>query len=509
MKDKMIIGVDCSTQSTKALLVDARGSLIHESRAAYAYQSPHNGWAEQDASELWKALCNSLSALSEGLDPGCTVAGLAIAYQRETFVLLDKSGKEIRPAILWLDQRSFEEVREIDDRLGADFFQQTTGKPLHTLPSLPKLCWVRNHEPENFQRIDKVCDVGAYLNWKLTGNMVSPFPGADTTGLFDIRARDWSDDLLQHVNLTRENMAGAVSAGESVGRLTAEASKRTGLPEGLPVFAAGGDGQVFSVGVGALDKDTIALSLGTSVVLGMHVPMCRPNNYYRVMMSCHPDWYYNESVLISGSRTIRWFVENMTCGEQEEARIKNISPEALLEEGIRDIPPGSEGLVTVPYWRGVMTPYNNPEARGMTLGWSDYHTRHHFYRSILEGIALDVRLVIDGYRASLDTQPRSIMIGSGGAESTVWAQIIADVNGIDVLISESVENTALGAAMIAAWGAGLYGRLSDASEGMSRSRIRLTGDRRAAAVYDRLYNEVYRKIYVSVSDSLSILSSFR
>jgi xylulokinase len=507
MSKECFIGVDCSTQSTKAVLFDVQGNVLREARWSYQFSSPHNGWAEQDAGKLWEALCDTLKTLNNDL-PARHILGIAIAYQRETFVLLDKAGNVLRPAILWLDQRSLNEVREIEQDIGGEQFQRITGKILNTLPSLPKLKWIQNNEPDIYAQCDKFCDVGAYINYRLTGAVTSPFSGADTTGLFELQKRDWSDDLLDYVGLSRKNMPEVVPAGECVGVLKASTAVQTGLPEGLPVYAAGGDGQVFAVGTGSLSRDTVALSLGTSVVWGVHGSTYRTSSHFRTMMSCQPGTYYFESAIIAGSQTVKWFVDNMGAGESAEARAQNTQPETLFEDKIRDIDPGCEGLITLPYWRGVMNPYNSPGARGATLGWSDYHTRYHFYRSILEGIAFELHSVMTGYEETLQVRPRTISIGSGGARSTVWPQIISDVTGMGVEISESFENTALGAAMNAAWGAGMYRDLAEASRAMSRVAMHIEPHKKNNTLYSRLYNDVYKHVFPAAEPYLVTLGSF-
>ena len=507
MKKECFIGIDCSTQSTKAVLFNAEGNVLDEARTEYSFMSPQNGWAEQNANELWESLCSALRKLCDKLQ-GRLLVGMGIAYQRETFVVLDAKGKVIRPAILWLDQRSLGEVEEIERDIGGDVFQKLTGKILNTLPSLPKLRWIRNNEPELYGKIDKFCDVGAFLNMKLTGNLISPYSGADTSGLFALETKDWSVDLLSYMGLARKNMPEVVPAGTCVGTISETAAEASGLPRGLPVFAAGGDGQVFALGTGSLGPDTVALSLGTSVVWGVHSTAYTTSSHFRTMMGCQPDTFYCESAIVSGSHTIKWFIDSMAGEETTRAASRNTSPEAVLEEEIGTIAPGCDGLITLPYWRGVMNPYNNPGARGATLGWSDYHTRYHFYRSILEGIAFELRTVIAGYGDTLQLNPHTIRIGSGGARSVIWQQIISDVNGMDIAISESFENTALGAAMIAAWGSGVYGDLTEASEHMSRMKKHIAPDEENCRIYTRLYEDVYRQIFPAVDTYLCMLSSY-
>jgi xylulokinase len=507
MAGECFIGVDSSTQSTKAILFDVEGKVIKEARSAYGFTSPHNGWAEQDAAMLWESLCKALRTLANAVS-NRHILGMGIAYQRETFVLLDEKGRAMRPAILWLDQRSLNEVKEIEHDIGGETFHRLTGKILNTLPSLPKLKWIKNNETELYGRMDKFCDVGAFLNYKLTGRFVSPYSGADTSGLFDLEKRDWSFDLLSYMGLHRAHMPDAVPAGACVGGITKQAAEETGLPAGLPVYAAGGDGQVFAVGTGSLGSETVALSLGTSVVWGVHSETYRKSCHFRTMMGCQPDTYYCESAIISGSNTITWFVNEMGGVDTIRVASRGASPESLLEKKIREIDPGCEGLVTLPYWRGAMNPYNSPGARGATLGWSDYHSRYHFYRSILEGIAFELRSVISSYDETLQLTPRSIRIGSGGAQSAVWPQIISDVIGLDVEVSESFENTALGAAVISAWGAGVYRDINEASLRMTRMGVRLQAVDDRHKIYNRLYEDVYRHIFPVLDRFLNRLGSF-
>ena len=507
MKEEYFIGVDCSTQSTKALMFDVNGHLVKQAKVGHTLQSLQPGWAEQEPKEWWSALCNVLQELTSNVLPEW-LRGIGISYQRETFVAIDQSGQEIRPAILWLDQRSGTEVEELKNDLGTDFFRETTGKLLDTVPSLPKIKWVKNQEPENYQRIDKLCDVGAYLNWKLTGTMVSPCSGADTSGILDIKAKCWSEDILHYLELSADNMPEIVPAGMEVGKISRKAAECTGLPAGLPVIAAGGDGQVFAVGVHSINEEDMALTLGTGVAWGVHSATYRNSPYYRTMIGCIPESYYYESVLISGSHTVSWFVDTMGSDEREVAKLLNCSPESLFEQAIEKIPPGCEGLLTGPYWKGRMMPHNNPHARGLTVGWSDYHTRAHFYRSILEGIAFELRVVNDGYHETLGIRPKMFRIGSGGAESALWTQIVSDVTNMSVVVSESTENTALGAAMITAWGLGYYPTLEDASNGMYKARRTFIPNPEHSEIYSRLYDAVYKHLYPAIWEYLKILGDF-
>lgn len=497
MDKTYVIGVDCGTQSTRAILFDIKGRIIKQSKVKLDILSPYPGWTEQNSDAWWNSLCSALRAIIDSNNLKY-IKGIGIAYQRESFVMIDKKARQIRPAILWNDQRAVQEVEEMRNELGEDNFLKTTGKFLDTVPSSTKINWIRNREPENYKRLDKILDVGSFLNWKLTGNMVSPLAGADTSGILDIVKKKWSEDILTYLNLKSTNMEETKLSGSVVGKVTSEASTHTGLPVGLPVVAGGGDGQVFAIGVRSLGEDDVALTLGTGAAWGVHHKTYRNSSYFRSMIGCIPETFYFESVLISGASIVSWFVNSMAVEEREVSKKLNMPPEHLLEKEIENINPGCDGLITVPYWKGAMMPYNDPSARGITIGWSDYHGGSHFYRSILEGIAYEIRLVIEGYAECLGVDPHRIRIGSGGAESTFWNQIISDVTGKEVILSGTVENTSLGAAMITAWGLKYYKTLQDASLNMSHDGSVFKMNPNNHELYSLMFKSVYKNLYAAV-----------
>lgn len=504
MSKENFIAVDSGTQSLRAILFDTSGREVLQSKVRLNIHSPRNGWTEQDADEWWSALCKALRDISCQAAPG-DLAGLGITYQRETFVILDKSGNPIRRAILWNDQRAASEITQMEKDLGKKFFHETTGKFLDTTPSAVKIKWIANNEPENFKKIDKLIDVGTYLQWKLTGELASPLAGADTLGILDIRTKNWSPDLLYYLNLTLHNMSGLVPPGYKIGAVTEEAAASTGLPAGLPVIAAGGDGQVSAIGSYSIDSKNMALTLGTSLVWGIHSKNCVNSPYYRTMIGCLPDNYYFESVLRSGSTTVKWFVDAIVKSACDKGENLTGSCEQYFDSVCEAIKPGCDGLLTIPYWKGGMMPYNDPLARGMTVGWSDYHTKDHFYRSILEGTAFELRLVIEGYMETLHIYPEVIRVGGGGAASSLWCRIISDVTGIGVTVNGNIECTALGAAMITSWGLGYFKSLEDASRSMYEPGQNFSVNTGNNSIYSELYSSFYKKLYPAVRDYLNNL----
>ncbi len=505
--DDVVIGVDAGTQSIRAMAFDLSGRLVAETKARQNMRVDRPGWAEQQPEQWWAGLCACLRQLAREVDAS-RIAALSIAYQRETFVLLDAKANPLRPAILWLDQRAISEALKLENLLGSERFHQITGKQLDTTPSSVKLLWILDNEPGLLKDTWKLADVGAYLHYRLTGELVSPVAGADSLACMDLERRTWSSEILGLLDLSEDQVPEIAESGCEIGAVSQEAAQETRLKAGTPVIAGGGDGQVFAIGCRSLDATTLAANLGTAVTFGVHSTSYLISPYFRTMAGCLPGTFLCESVLRSGSQTVSWFVNAFAGQEVEVGRLAAVSPEQLLESEAKQVRPGCDGLMTVPYWRGAMMPYRDPRARGITLGWSDYHTRAHFFRSILEGIAFEMRLVESGLAQRVSKRPDVIHAGGGGATSRLWCSIISDVLDRDVVISATQENTALGAAMLAACGAGYYESLEQASTAMFREGELFHADPANRQIYDRLFNEVYKKVYPQIRSLSRALGDF-
>ena len=481
--DGCIIGVDSSTQSSKAVAWDLSGNAVAEARSPLQVSHPAPGWAEQNPEEWWGSTAQAIRQVADYID-GRQVLAVGLAWQRETFLALDADWRPLRPAILWLDQRATRQAEQARREFGTERFLRLAGKQLDTTPSFVKLLWMRQQEPEQYRQVAHILDVGGYLSRRLTGEARTCIAGGDSLGLMDTGHGVWSDELLGYLDLRPSALPDLVPPGVVLGRLSAEASAATALLPGTPVVAAGGDGQVFAAGVNAPGQGAFSLTVGTSLVLGLHWPTYRVGPAYRTMAGCYPGTFLLEAVLRAGADIVRWFVRDFAVGQSE----------AAMEAAIADIRPGCQGLLTVPYWKGRMVPTNEPLARGVTVGWSDYHTQAHLYRSILEGMAYEVRLCLESYAADLGVAPTQVHMGGGGALSATWRQIMADVTRREIVLS-ATESTALGAAMLAATAVGAHPTLIEASAAMYRPTLRLTPRPREAAEYDRLYGDYYAQLY--------------
>lgn len=492
-KSSLVIGIDSSTTACKAIAWDANGRAVAEGRAAYPLLTPAPHWYEQDARQWWAGLCVALKELLAQIEPA-QVEALCITHQRETFVPVDSAGRPLRYAILWLDERSRAQVAHLEQTIGGERFHRLTGKPLTTNPALPKIVWLMQHEPEVVARTAKFLDAHAFLVHRLTGEFRTSLASADPLGFVDMQAHAWATDLIAEVGLRLDRFPDLVEPGTVIGRVSGEAAAATGLPAGLPVVAGAGDGQCAGLGANAV-ADRASLNLGTAVVSGTFSPAYLTDRAFRTLYAPIAGAYFLEAVIQSGTFIVSWFTEKFA--DDLEA----------LATAAAQVPPGSLGLLLVPYWSHAMTPYWDPLASGITIGWNGAHGREHFYRAILEGVAFEQRLLGEGMMAATGQPFREYVALGGGSRSDLWCQIVADVTGIPLTRAATSEATCLGAGILAATAAGWYPRPFEAAAAMSRTSDRFEPNAQTHLPYDRLYREVYRPLFPTLQPLLHRLAN--
>ena len=500
--NRLVIGIDSSTTACKAIAWDRFGHAVAEGRAAYALLQPKPGWHEQDAQAWWSGACQALRACMAQVDARQVVA-IGITHQRESFVLVDADGRPLRNAILWSDERSRPQIDQLETRYGRDAFHQLTGKPPNMTMSLPKLLWLLEHEPAVVRQADKIVDVHAFLAERLTGSYRCSLASADPMGLLDMAGRRWADDLLHDLNLRPTQFAELVEPGTIIGSVTPAAALATGLPAGLPVVAGAGDGQCAGLGANAVSSERAYLNLGTAVAAGVISKAYLCDRAFRTLIAPVPGHYCAEHILRGGVFTVAWFVEQF-AGDLRSHVVRRA--ENLLEEAASQLPPGAGGLMLVPYWNNVMSPYWDAAATGIVVGWTGSHGRPHFYRAILEGIAYEQRLVGDAMMAAMGHRFAEYVTMGGGSQSDLWCQIMADITGISVVRSTSTEATCLGAGILAAVAAGWYADVGAAAATMTGTTEQFVPHPAHQAIYDRLYSEVYRDLYPALRSSLDRLT---
>lgn len=461
MRRDLVIGIDSSTTAAKAIAFDRRGRAVAEGRAAVPLSNPKPGWFEQDAAHWTGALNTSLKQLLRKV-PAERIAGLAISNQRESFAQFDAKDRPLRPGSLWLDERAHCEVDQLSKEIGGDRIHQISGKPPDVTPCLYRCRWFARNEPKMWAKLAHTAEVHGVLVHHLTGQWATSIASADPMGLIDMEASDWSDTLLQAAGLTRAQLPALHRPGEVIGEVTAAAAKSTGLRAGTPVIAGGGDGQCAGTGANIFLTGRAYLNLGTAAVSGSY------GETYAIDRSCRTETavaergYVFETAIRTGTFLVNWIVE----------RLFNVNPAKFagifrtLEAEAAAKPVGANGLVLVPYWSGIMTPYWDSHARGIVAGLSGNHSRGDVYRALLEGVALEQTMMTDQVAAATRPIDHFAIVG-GGSRSDLWCQIVADASGRDVKRLETAEASALGAAMAAAKGAQWYPSVAGAAAAMS------------------------------------------
>ena len=494
----LVLGIDCSTTAAKAVVWDANGRSLAEGRASFALSSPHPGWGEQNPVDWWLACVKAMTEACSKIDAS-RVAALAVTCQRETFVCLDADGEALRPAMLWLDTRAGEQVATH----GSAAVHEITGKPPNTATSWYKLLWLKKHEPRVLERTCWVSDVHGYIVHRLTGRWRTSYGSVDPMGVLNLKSLNLDADLLAQAGLEPGQIPEIFAPGERLGELREDVAAAVGLTPGLPIIAGTGDGQAAGLGADITVPGRAYLSLGTGMVSGIFSADYRWQREFRTMTGAIPGTYTPETFIGGGTYNISWFVERFAEIPARPFGL-DLAPEALLELAAAKIPAGSEGLLTLPYLSGAMSPYWDSNARGLYFGLSPRHGKAHLYRALLEGLALEQRLATDSAEAGLGTPIERFRVMGGGSRSVVWSQIIADVLKRPVEITREAETTCLGAGMLAAAGVGLHPDILRAASAMSGiSRTYLPGEP-ACSIYDQYY-EVYRQLYPSLRESFGKL----
>ena len=482
-----VLGIDVSTTATKALLDDGDGQVVAVAATEYPFDTPHPLWSEQDPAVWWFAAIQSIrQVLTESRIDPAAIAAVGLTGQMHGLVLLDAAGAVLRPAILWNDQRTAAQCDEIRARVGKAEFIRITGNDALTGFTAPKILWVREEEPEVFGRAAKFLLPKDYLRYRLTGEYATDRAGAAGTVLFDLRTRDWSPDLLKLLEIPASFVAPTYEGPQVTGVISHRAAEATGLVAGTPVVAGGGDQGAGAVGVGAVAEGIVSLALGTSGVVFATVnsPFYDPEG--RLHAFCHavPDRWHLMGVMLAAAGSLRWYRDTLAPGVEYDDLL---APAAA-------IPPGSEGLLYLPYLTGERTPYPDPLARGAFVGLTVRHTQPHLTRAVLEGVAFGLRDSFELMKEVGLTQITQVRVSGGGARSALWRQILADVLNAELVTVNTTEGAAYGAAILAGVGASIWPNVDTACDRLIRITGSTSPNDEAVGAYAPVY-AAYRELY--------------
>jgi len=468
MTIEYVIGVDIGTTAHKVIIVDAKGTIVCEgSQLLKPVRSPFQGWAEQDTSDWYEKITSTTKEVIEQANiPPEQIGALGIANNGRGVILVDKDGKVLRPVILWLDTRTI-------------------------LDKTERMKWIRENEPEIYAETYKMIGPQAWLNYKLTGTWRDSSSSAFADELIDSETWDWDEKLVIESKIPSDMLPELILPGEVLGYITKNAAKNFGLPYELPIIAGGRDKQLGSLAAGCIEPDKMMLSLGTAVTIGTTSDRILDEPIFS-QKSGIPFHYDSEMGFGGGFWTIRWFIEQF----RENLSVESSASYEELEKGAKDVIPCSEGLVVLPHWWGgqwFRLPFPNWE-KGAILGWTARHTIHHFYRAIIEGLLHEVRTYKEQMEQIIKSKFTDIRVIGGGSKSDFVLQIAADILGSDVSRIHTSSAEALGAAIVAAKGCGMYNSIEEAIQNMSRVIQTFKPIKKNQKIYD----EFHKKVYVSL-----------
>jgi xylulokinase len=501
------MGIDIGTSGCKSLLVDAKGKVLARATAEYPMRSPRPLWTEQDPEEWWDAAVATIREVLEvsGVQAN-QVAALGLTGQMHGMVLMDSAGRVLRPCILWNDQRTARECREITERVGPQRVIRLTGNPVLAGFTAPKIAWIRRNEPEVFGRTSRWLLPKDYLRYRLTGSFVTEPSDASGTALFDVRERRWSEEMLEAVEVPPRWLPEVSESGAASARISAQAAGLTGLLQGTPVAGGGGDQAAQAVGMGIVSEGVTSVAMGTSAVLFSASDTCRVEPRGRLHTFCHavPGKWALLGVVLSGGGSLRWYRDQLGQEECRRARETSRGDYEVITEVASRAPAGCEGLVFLPYLTGNRVPHADPAARGVFFGLTLRHGRDHLARSILEGVAFALNDSLQIMRG-LGLETSRLTASGGGARSPLWRQILADVFSAPISTVRVDEGAAFGAALLGGVAAGVY---PDAA-GAAATVVEETGcssPGQAVPVYARYYR-VFRRLYPALRREFAELSS--
>ena len=490
----IMVGLDIGTTGARALAVDESGQVLAAASAEYRLYSPRPGWTEQNPEDWWQATRKVLVAVADAVRG--QVASLGLTGQMHGAVFLDSEDNVIRPALLWNDQRTAAQCTEITNRLGRDRLMAIAGNPALTGFQAPKVLWLREAEPANYKRIAHVLLPKDYIRLRLAGEFATDASDAAGTLLLDLRQRTWSAEILNALEVPREWLPAVYEGPEVTGQLRADVSNELGLPAGIPIAAGGSDNAAAAVGSGIVEVGLASSSIGTSGVLFAYTPQFMPDPSGRLHAFCHavPGAYHLMGVTLSAGGSLRWW--RQVLGEQHEY-------DALIEFAA-SAPLGSEGLLFLPYLTGERSPHSDPFARGAFFGLTARHNVAHLTRAVLEGVVYsldDCLEIMTGLGIDV-TQVRAI---GGGARSSLWRQIQADVYGVPVHRTAVDEGPAYGAALLAGVAAGQFRSVQEACSVIQlRPEVAEPGPSRTQLY--RRYRDVYRGLYPATAWAMNRLA---
>ncbi|MDC1004420.1 xylulokinase [Opitutales bacterium] len=487
------IGIDIGTSSVKALLIDSGGRVIKTSVPEYSFQTPKPLWAEADPLDWWEATQQAIKELLLKVQSS-EIAGIGLTGQMHGMVAMNKEGSVLRPCIMWNDQRSHLECDEITERVGQKKILSITGNPVLPGFTAPKILWTQKNEPDLFALIDKVVLPKDFIRYKLTGSFFSDVSDASGTSLLDVGKRTWSQEMFDCMGWPISWMPEVTESTEVSAKISAEAATLTGLLEGTPVVAGGGDCAAQAVGSGIVEEGKVSVTLGTSGVVFAQSDEYRVEPNGKLHAFCHavPGKWHVMGVMLSAAGSFQWYKNQFGMEEQRIEKEGGANAYETLTKEAQQVIAGSEGLFFLPYLSGERTPHPDPYARGCFIGMSLRHQKKHHTRAVLEGVSYGLNDSLSMMK-ELGVNPNEIILSGGGSRSALWKQMLADIFATPCAMVNALEGAAYGAAILAAVGVGGFGTVQEACSSFIQ-KIETVDPGPNLETYKRNY-PIYKSLY--------------
>lgn len=503
-----LLGIDLGTSGVKSILFDLEGNAVASATEEYPLYQPHNGWAEQEPEDWWRAASAAVrkTVRDSGVSPS-DIKGVGLSGQMHGLVMLDAEGKVLRRSILWCDGRTAEECREITAKVGKKRLIEITANPALPGFTASKILWVRRHEPELYARCRHILLPKDYIRWRLTGLIAAEVSDASGTNLLDVPRRRWSEEVLEKLGIDPALLGQLHESCEVAGAVTAAAAAQTGLSEGTPVVAGAGDNAAAAVGTGVVEEGKAFTTIGTSGVIFAHSDQVEIEPMGRVHTFCSavPGAWAVMSCTLAAGLSLKWLRDNFFAAEKEAASGAGENIYALMDREAERVPIGANRLIFLPYLMGERSPLLDTDCRGVFFGLSAIHTKYDMLRAVMEGVVYSQRNCLDILR-EMGVSTEHMLACGGGGSSALWRGMLADVYGCPVSTVASQEGPALGAAILAGVGVGLYPDVQQACRKMIRTNPPQLPVPENSTRYEKFY-QVYRSLYPSLRTSFQTLAS--
>lgn len=494
MKKQYLIGIDIGTSGAKVIAADASGTVAASKTIEYPLYTPRPGWAEQDGADWWRATCEGCRCVMAAVAEG-EVLAVSFSGQMHGLVALDAAGETIRPAILWCDQRTEKQCAELIEKAGGTAgLVSYTNNTMLTGYTGGKLIWLRDEEPESFQKTKVFVCPKDYIRYKLAGEIGMDVSDASGTGFFDTEKRVWRDDLIALAGLPKQIFPEARESTALAGRVTREAAEQTGLPVGLPAYFGGGDAVIQTTGSGLIRPGILGVVIGTAgnVSMGLDRFMKNPGGKLQMFCNNEPGLWHAFGCTLTAGGAYRWYRDALGEAAVERAITEERSVYDVLNEKANASVPGARGVLFAPYLTGERCPYPDANARGLFYGLTLGTTRADITRAVMEGITYSLKQVVDLMAAF--TKCECVYASGGGAASPLWRHMMADIFRLPVYTMSAADvGGAYGAVMVAGVGAGIWKNLEEASGILRRETETQPNPHNFSAYEDAfsLYSELY------------------